>query len=95
MTLAARRPGCRASSAARSSWLIALFYTAIYTGGLINEVTTFAAFTALIVFLPGDHRCGCRAAGGWIGSTEKEPEKHHGAWRASEPTPMCSPPFAR
>ncbi len=35
------------------SWLIALFYTAIYTGGLINEVTTFAAFTALIVFLPG------------------------------------------
>ncbi|ORV43317.1 hypothetical protein AWC00_10150 [Mycobacterium conspicuum] len=35
------------------SWLIALFYTAIYTGGLLNEVTTFAAFTALIVFLPG------------------------------------------
>lgn len=35
------------------SWLIALVYTALYTGGLINEVTTFAAFTALIVFLPG------------------------------------------
>ena len=35
------------------SWLIAQFYTAIYTGGLLNEVTTFAAFTALIVFLPG------------------------------------------
>jgi hypothetical protein len=35
------------------SWLIAQFYSAIYTGGLINEVTTFAAFTALIVFLPG------------------------------------------
>jgi len=35
------------------SWLIALFYKGLYTGGLINEVTTFAAFTALIVFLPG------------------------------------------
>ena len=35
------------------SWLIALFYKGLYTGGLINEVTTFAAFTALLVFLPG------------------------------------------
>lgn len=35
------------------SWLIALVYKGLYTGGLINEVTTFAAFTALIVFLPG------------------------------------------
>jgi hypothetical protein len=33
------------------SWLIALVYKAMYTGGLINEVSTFAAFTALIVFL--------------------------------------------
>lgn len=35
------------------AWLIALAYTGLYTGGLINEVTTFAAFTALLVFLPG------------------------------------------
>jgi hypothetical protein len=35
------------------SWLIALFYKGLYTGGLLNEVTTFAAFTALCVFLPG------------------------------------------
>ncbi|WP_197506231.1 B-4DMT family transporter [Mycobacterium sp. ACS4054] len=34
-------------------WLIALVYNGLYTGGLINEVTTFAAFTALCVFLPG------------------------------------------
>lgn len=34
------------------SWIIALFYDGIYTGGLINEVTTFAAFTALLVFVP-------------------------------------------
>lgn len=35
------------------SWLISLFYSGLYTGGLLNEVTTFAAFTALCVFLPG------------------------------------------
>jgi MFS family permease len=35
------------------SWLIALVYQGLYTGGLINEVTTFAAFTALLVFVPG------------------------------------------
>lgn len=35
------------------SWLIALFYSGLYTGGLISELTTFAAFTALAVFLPG------------------------------------------
>ena len=35
------------------SWLIALVYKALYTGGLLNEVTTFAAFTALLVFVPG------------------------------------------
>ncbi|QLL09487.1 B-4DMT family transporter [Mycobacterium vicinigordonae] len=33
------------------AWIIALFYKAIYTGGLLNELTTFAAFTALLVFL--------------------------------------------
>lgn len=33
------------------AWIIALFYKGIYTGGLMNELTTFAAFTALIVFL--------------------------------------------
>lgn len=35
------------------SWLISLFYNGLYTGGLISELTTFAAFTALAVFLPG------------------------------------------
>ena len=34
------------------SWLISIFHQALYTGGLINELTTFAAFTALLVFLP-------------------------------------------
>lgn len=35
------------------TWLIALAYSGLYTGGLLNELTTFAAFTALCVFLPG------------------------------------------
>ena len=35
------------------SWVISLFYTGLYAGGLLNELTTFAAFTALLVFVPG------------------------------------------
>ena len=33
------------------AWLISLFYKSLYVEALINEVTTFAAFTALLVFL--------------------------------------------
>jgi hypothetical protein len=33
------------------AWLISLFYKSLYVEGLINELTTFAAFTALLVFL--------------------------------------------
>jgi hypothetical protein len=59
------------------AWLISLFYKGLYTGGLINEVTTFAAFTALCVFLPGIIGV---AVGRWRvdRQSEKEPEKHHG-----------------
>jgi hypothetical protein len=59
------------------SWVISLFYSGLYTGGLINEVTTFAAFTALCVFLPGIIGV---AVGRWRidRQFEKEPEKHHG-----------------
>ncbi|WP_099251566.1 B-4DMT family transporter [Mycobacterium sp. shizuoka-1] len=34
------------------TWLISLFYKNVYAEGLISEVTTFAAFTALMVFIP-------------------------------------------
>lgn len=34
------------------SWFISVIYPGLYAGGLIAEVTTFAAFTALLVFLP-------------------------------------------
>jgi hypothetical protein len=59
------------------SWLIALFYTGLYTGGLLNEVTTFAAFTALLVFVPGIVGV---ATGRWRVDRKfaKEPETHHG-----------------
>jgi hypothetical protein len=33
------------------AWFISLFYNNLYAEGLLNEVTTFAAFTALLVFL--------------------------------------------
>ncbi|AEV75862.1 hypothetical protein MycrhN_5388 [Mycolicibacterium rhodesiae NBB3] len=33
------------------AWVIHLVYKALYVEGLINELTTFAAFTALLVFL--------------------------------------------
>lgn len=33
------------------AWFIGMFYNNLYVEGLINEVTTFAAFTALLVFL--------------------------------------------
>lgn len=35
------------------TWFIGLVYPAVYTGGLISELTSFAAFTALLVFLAG------------------------------------------
>lgn len=45
------------------TWLISMLYNGLYTGGLINEVTTFAAFTALLVFVPG---MGAVAIGRWL-----------------------------
>lgn len=33
-------------------WLISLAYRNLYAEGLIPEITTFAAFTALLVFVP-------------------------------------------
>ncbi len=35
------------------TWLIGVFYKALNVGGLINELTVYAAFTALLVFLGG------------------------------------------
>ncbi|MBO0881963.1 MAG: YrzE family protein [Mycobacterium sp.] len=45
------------------AWLVSLFYKSLYVGGLINELTTFAAFTALLVFVSG---IGGAALGRWL-----------------------------
>jgi hypothetical protein len=34
-----------------AAWLIGQFYKTIYVAGIVPEVTTFAAFTALVMFL--------------------------------------------
>lgn len=33
-------------------WLISLVYSGVYADGLLSEISAFAAFTALLVFLP-------------------------------------------
>jgi hypothetical protein len=59
------------------SWIISLFYTGIYTGGPINELTTFAAFVALLVFLPAILSV---SIGRWLVDRHAPPpEKHDGS----------------
>jgi MFS family permease len=59
------------------AWLISLFYKDIYVGGLINELTTFAAFTALLTFLAAILGV---AVGHWIIDRHSDdvPRPHHG-----------------
>jgi hypothetical protein len=58
------------------AWLISLIYKALYVGGLISEVTTFAAFTALLVFLPAILAV---AIGRWlVDRNESAPLDRHG-----------------
>jgi MFS family permease len=59
------------------AWFISLVYKALYVEALINEVTTFAAFTALLVFLAS---VAGVALGRWLvdRDLEKQPRKHHG-----------------
>src|ERR1700682_5814286 len=58
------------------TWFISLFYKSLYVEALVNEVTTFAAFTALLVFLSSI--AGVSLARGLSARTlEKHPPKHH------------------
>lgn len=59
------------------AWTMALVYQGLYAGGIINELTTFAAFTALLVFLPAITGV---AVGRWRVDRQiaKEPVRHHG-----------------
>jgi len=64
------------------AWFISLFYKSLYVEALLNELTTFAAFTALLVFL-------FAVAGVALGrylvdrKLEKQPRKHHGLAEAA------------
>lgn len=59
------------------AWLISLFYKDLYVGGLVNELTTFAAFTALLTFLMA---IAGVAVGHWVidRHAENVPRQHHG-----------------
>ncbi|MGH3966738.1 MAG: B-4DMT family transporter [Mycobacterium sp.] len=57
------------------AWLIALVYKGLYVGGLINEITTFAAFTALLVFVGG---IAGVTVGRWLIDRKEAYLPHHG-----------------
>jgi hypothetical protein len=58
------------------SWFIGLFYKSIYVDALLNEITTFAAFTALVVFVAA---IAAVTLGRWL-VDRKTPHvtRHHG-----------------
>ncbi|WP_018600318.1 B-4DMT family transporter [Mycobacterium sp. 155] len=57
------------------SWIISLFYKSIYVGGLLNEITTFAAFTALLMFLAA---VAGVTLGRWLVDRKAPPVTRHG-----------------
>jgi uncharacterized membrane protein YfcA len=57
------------------AWFISLFYKSLYVEGLLNEVTTFAAFTALVVFL---FAIAGVALGRWLVDRRAPDVPHHG-----------------
>ena len=62
-------------------WIISLFYTGIYTGGPIPELTTFAAFVALLVFLPAILSV---SIGRWLVDRHAPPPSKHDGSRGRE-----------
>lgn len=59
------------------SWLIGLFDKSLYVSTLFNELTSFAAFTALLVFVPGVAAVALGRRGVDKGYA-KMPVRHHG-----------------
>jgi MFS family permease len=59
------------------AWLISLIDRALYAAGLVSELTVFAAFTALLVFVPA--MAGV-VLGRWLidRGYAKAPQHHHG-----------------
>ena len=65
------------------AWFISLFYKNLYVDGLLNELTTFAAFTALLTFLAA---IAGVALGHWLVDRHADdvPRQHHGLAAADE-----------
>jgi hypothetical protein len=57
------------------AWFISRFYKSLYVEALLNEVTTFAAFTALVVFL---FSIAGVALGRWLVDRKAAAAPHHG-----------------
>lgn len=57
-------------------WFISLFYKSLYAGGLINELTVFAAFTALLTFIAA--LAGVTVGRWLVDRRAPEVPKHHG-----------------
>ena len=57
------------------AWFISLFYKSLYVESLLNEVTTFAAFTALVLFL---FSVAGVALGRWLVDRKAPVAPHHG-----------------
>jgi hypothetical protein len=57
------------------AWFISLFYENLYVEALLNEVTTFAAFTALLTFLAA---IAGVALGRWLVDRKAPGVPHHG-----------------
>lgn len=58
------------------AWFISIFYKSLYVEALVNELTTFAAFTALVVFLVA---LAGVALGRWLvdRKADQTPHLHH------------------
>ena len=63
------------------AWFISLFYENLYVEALLNEVTTFAAFTALLTFLAA---IAGVAVGHWLVDRSPQEIHHHGAFSDEE-----------
>jgi hypothetical protein len=57
------------------AWFISLFYKTLYVEALLNELTTFAAFTALLVFLMA---VAGVSLGRWLVDRKAPEVPHHG-----------------
>ena len=58
------------------AWFISLFYKSLYVEALLNELTTFAAFTALLVFL---FAIAGVSLGRWLVDRKADQTPHHHA----------------